>query len=310
MNQKEYVFLQSEKNSLIHLIQTTPEEAVIDRISLEVRLQEVEEELQQYSAQHLPVQGSITFRGKPVSGSLGIESVFASKILDNFSSMISARASSYQGALSPSGMIPNRDAYRLNITGTAIGSFGFVFEEKMTEQQTFNGVRSPVENALMESMEFFEILRRKNIEELADAIDNTDDRVLKEYREFLKTLLSNEAVCTFESNSHFFRFHDIGEIQYFSKQIGDENIREWDEDSVGQLIGILPSERKFNFRVEGEGQIIRGKFSPTFDDLENITRYHLFQSIKVSLRVKQIGNGSQRYTLTQFERQEHNTVEA
>ena len=314
MNQKEYAYLQSEKNSLVHLIQTAPEEAVIDRMSLEARLDEVESELRQYSAQQLPVQGSITFRGKPVSGSQAIESVFASKILDNFSTMIAAKASSYQGALSSSGVIPNHDAYRLNITGTAIGSFGFVFEEKTTDQPAFNGVRSPVESALMDSMEFFEILRKKDVEKLADAIENTDDRVLKEYREFLKTLSDHGAACTFESNSRFFRFRDVDEIQYFSKQIGVENIIESDiEDSVGQLIGALPSERKFDFRVEGEEQIMRGKFSPTFGtigDLENIARQYLFQQMKVSFHVKQVGNGSKRYTLTKFELLDHNAVEA
>ena len=302
MNRTEYTFLQAEKNSLTHLINTTPKEAVASRKNFQSRLAKVESLLKAHSMSELPIEGQITFRGKPVLGAQGIESVFAAKIMDEFSTMIAAKASSYQGPLSRMGGIANRDAYRINITGTTVGSFGFVFSESPLDQQVINGVHSPIESALADCIDFFKVIQNDDEEGLATVVDLTDERVLAEIRKFLNELLANEAVCAVESGMHSFRFNSVAEVQRSAKKIEADNIREWKEVFIGEFIGVLVSERKFDFRPSSSDvSQIKGKVSSDIDDLEEIGRSLYQKTFRVSLSVKQIGTGPLRYTLSHFE---------
>ena len=302
MNRTEYAFLQAEKNTLVQLIAGAPESAVISRKSLQSRLNKVETQLKTHSFRELPFEGRITFRGKPVLNSEGIETVFASAIMSDFSEMIAAKASSYQGQLSRSGKIANRDAYRMNITGTTAGSFGFVFEECVTDEPNMKGVHSPVESAFMDCLELFKALQSDNEEELANAVDQTDGRVLENIRKFLNELIANETVCAVESGSHSFRFNNTSEIQQSVKKIEPDNIREWEETCTGEFIGVLVLDRKFEFRPKSKGTPpIKGKISGDVDNLDEIARNLLEKTFKIQLRVKQIGTGPFRYTLVQFD---------
>jgi hypothetical protein len=300
MNRTEYTFLQAEKNNLIQLIADAPENAVISRKSLQTRLNKVESQLNTHSIQELPFEGRITFRGKPVLDTRGIETAFASTIINDFSEMIAAKASSYQGALSSSGPIANRNAYRINITGTTVGSFGFVFEESLTDLPNIKGVDSPVESAFMDCLEFFKALQNGNDEELANAVDQTDARVLALIRQFLNDLSANETICTVESGLHSFHFNSTSEIQQSSRKIAADNIREWSEEFIGEFVGVLVSERKFDFSPTDGTSILKGKISGDIDDLEEIGRSLYQKTYKIQLRAKQVGTGPVRYTLLTF----------
>lgn len=309
MNRSEFTFLQAEKDSLVGLIERAPQNAVISRMSLQARLDEVESLLGQHSACEMPVEGQITFRGKPVLGTQGIEATFASKTLEQFSEMVAAKASSYHGPLSHTGKIPNRDAYQLSIVGTTVGSFGFVFQEKPSEQRTIKGMRSPLESALLDCIEFFNVLKNGDDEELTNVIDNTDERVLFYIRRFLDELATNDALCAVESGSHSFRFDDTSEVRYSSRKIASDNIRVWSETHVGEFIGILVSEKKFDFRVSKDSSLLKGKISDDIEDLEEINRNHLFRPLEIIVQGKQVGSGTPRYTLETFDRSFESSAE-
>ena len=305
MNRTEYAFLQAEKNTLVQLIANSPEKAVISRKSLQTRLNKVEAQLNAQSFQELPFEGRITFRGKPVLDSTGIETAFATKIMNGFSEMITAKASSYQKPLRGSGKIANRDAHRMNITGTTAGSFGFVFEECLTDEPHMKGVHSPFESAFMDCLELFKALQNDDKDELANAVDQTDERVLSKIRTFLNELIANETVCAVESGLHSFRFNNTSEIQRSVKMIEADNIREWEETLIGEFIGVLISERKFEFKPKSEGESPRkGKISGDIDNLEEIGRNLYRKAFQICLRVKQVGTGPLRYTLSRFDSME------
>ena len=304
MNRTELTFLQAEKNSLLQLIEETPNDAVITLGSLQARLEEVESYLEKYSTQQPSFEGRITFRGKPVLGSHAIDSAFTSKILDVFSLMIAAKASSYQGELNSSGKIANRDAYRLNITGTTSGSFGFVLEENPTDQERMNGVPSPVESAISDCIEFFNVLQNHDEEELANVIDQTDNRVLDYIRTFMDNLIASEATCALESGVHSFRFNSTQEILKFSQKITEDNIREWEESYIGQLKGVMLSERKFEFfPTDHQPPILKGKIPIEIDNVEEIGQNYSYanQPLRIHVLAKQVGNGPIRYSLKSYD---------
>ena len=301
MNRTELTFLHAEKSSLLQLIEETPDDAVITRGNLQARLEEVDSFLDKYSTQQPPFEGRITFRGKPVLGSHAIDSVFMSKIMEVFSSMIAAKASSYQGELSGSGKIANRDAYRLNITGTTAGSFGFVLEENPSDQERMNGVPSSVESAITDCIEFFNVLQHNDEEGLANIIDQTDNRVLDYIRAFMDNLIASEATCALESGLHSFRFNSTQEILSSSQKIKEDNIREWPEDHIGQLTGCMPSERKFELRpADRQISLLKGKISIEIDDMQEIVR-NCYKPVKIHVLAKQVGKGPIRYSLKSYD---------
>jgi len=301
MNRTELTFLRAEKNSLLQLIEETPNDAVITLGSLQARLEEVDSFLDKYSTQQLPFEGRITFREKPVLGSHAIDSAFTSKILDVFSSMIAAKASSYQGELNSSGKIANRDAYRLNITGTTAGSFGFVLEENPTDQERMNGRPSPVESAITDCIEFFNVLQNNDEEELANIIDQTDNRVLGYIRTFMNYLIKSKATCALESGLRSFRFNSVSEIQNSFQRIKKDNIRELEQDFIGEFIGCLPSERKFDLRPnDAPYSTLTGKISIEIDNVDEIAQ-NFNKFVKIHVLAKQVGNGPIRYLLKSYD---------
>ena len=122
----ESLFLASEISELESLLAHLPESHVIERMSLMSRLDSVRESLAAMPAQTTQ-KARLTFRGKPVFGSHGISIDFASKASGLFSSAFSAILAELKGGdLQDMGPIPDKDKNQLLLTGTALGSFGFL----------------------------------------------------------------------------------------------------------------------------------------------------------------------------------------
>ena len=151
---------------------------VIGRMSLESRLQEVEEELQSYEGyDHRPTSARLTFRGKPVVGNRGIRADFGSEAVKAFSEGAVTRVGAGQGqALASSGPIPHETDYQLLITGTAPGSFVFLLEDA-SQQAPLDGQSTPVGVAIERVKQILEASTGTD-EQLTDAIGDTDRRAL------------------------------------------------------------------------------------------------------------------------------------
>ena len=126
MNARDYLQLQAEKKAIESLLVQIPSTNVIERLGFERRKEEIEETLSEFAAApEFPLNARLTFRGKPVVGSHGVFAEFGAAAVDTFAEAVAAICASRTGPLGSRGAIPNRDDYRLLITGTALGSFGF-----------------------------------------------------------------------------------------------------------------------------------------------------------------------------------------
>lgn len=123
----DYLTIASEIRELENLLAAISEGNVIERMSLESRLESAKAALAGLPQQFAP-KARLTFRGKPVFGSHGIAADFGGKAAGAFSDAFAAVAAGLSEGLRYMGPIPNRDKNQLLITGTAIGSFGFEFE--------------------------------------------------------------------------------------------------------------------------------------------------------------------------------------
>ena len=296
MNLQEYKRLLAERVSLQRLLEEIPVEDVLDRSSLQSRLEIVEQELEQVTPPtREPARARLTFRGRPVVGQHGIFAEFGAKATSAFSEAVAKIAAGLSGNLAPMGPIPNRDESRLLITGTAIGSFGFELEEAPLGNQLNFGEDTIAGQAL----ELTQNLLKSTVgsdDDLADSAVATDPRAVAAIRSFLELLANNEAVCALNVNDKLFQFKDVGEVRRGVERLSQDNLHEEETQLTGEFQGVLPKARSFEFKIAASQEVVRGKVSPTIRSPDNINN-HLHQSLTIDVLATRVGTGKPRYVL-------------
>lgn len=295
MNRSEYLQLLGEKAAIERMLAETPEEDVLDRTSLSARLKSVDHALSQAKPdEREPARVRLTFKGRPVIGSHGIFAEFGMKAVTGFAESVTAMAASLSAPLAAMGPVPNREQHQLLITSAALGSFGFELEEHRAGQLTL-GDGSAVAQAIDRTQALLRGTQGSD-DELADSAAEADRRALDKVRAFLKVLADNEAVCTVQFGESVVSFTDVGQVRTSIERLSQDNLREEPQELRGELQGVLPKARVFEFKLAGSAQIIRGKISPTVDDPDGLNR-ELHRPTVIKLMVTRVGSGHPRYLL-------------
>lgn len=290
-----YLTIVSEIRELGNLLASIPEGNVIERMSLESRLESARAALAEIPQQIAP-KARLTFRGKPVFGSHGITADFGGKAAGAFSDAFAAVTAGLSEGLRYMGPIPNRDKNQLLITGTAIGSFGFEFELPAPEPSLF-----PETEKAQEAMDKIEALFRLaavgSDDEVAEVIEEVHPRAVKKVYEFLELLVQQQAWCGLEFGDRFFRYADYEQIKASCERLKSDNIQEREESYRGEFQGILPAGRTFEFQLSDQKGLIKGKVDQAIDDPDVLNREWLHKPVTVKLNVMQVGQGRPRFTL-------------
>ena len=297
MNRNAHEQLLSQLAGLNELLAITPESAAIDRISLEYRKSQIEEELRlNPSPPQWPVNAVVTFSGKPVIDSQGISADFGSKAMKEFSELIISLADGYGNG--QESLVGNSDqgSNLLLITDVARGSFGFKVEEAFEPQTSFLTDESPVEAAIGRTKGIFEALTGDDEEALAEAIADIDSKGLNGLRGLLKLLADNQAVLSLSFKEDTFRFNDVSEVQRGLTDLGQENISEKELELVGYFQGFLPKVRRAEFVLSDTGEVISTRVDKQVTDAESINDI-LSQTVTVRASSRQVGNSRPRYTI-------------
>ena len=306
MNIHEYRFLLSEQGTLERLISRTSPGNVIGRMSLGSRLRQVKAELEAYEgfSPH-QVNARLTFRGRPVVSNRGIFADFGTEAVNGFAEAVTRIGAGWNSPLPASGRIPNSAEYRLLITGTATGSFGFQVEDA-SQQPILIGESSPVELAIDRFKGILDA-STKTDDELVEAIADTDRRALDAVRDFLKLMADNRATCALEFQGSEFRFTDVAQVRRSERRLSNDNILEEDVTLEGQFQGFLPHSRRAEFLIAqtdadflagAVGTVVSGRVEAAVGDTANINEI-LNQDVTITARVKRVGQGRPRYVVTQ-----------
>jgi len=299
MNSREYERLQAERSTVERLLSRVPAERVIDRGSLESRLGVLDEALASIpTPSRLPARARLTFRGKPVFGNYGIFAEFGSVAVNKFADAIATLAASLEGPLGARGTLPKRETYRMLITGTALGSFGFEFEEYVRPDELPFSDASPVAEAIAQVRGLMEATLGTD-DELAEAASGTDPRAVTVLRDFIKTVADQEAVCTLESGGKVFRFSDVGQVQKSAERLSQDTIHEVEEMIDGVFQGVLPHRRTFEFK-DSMGEVISGKVGGSIENAGEINKV-LDRNVRIRLATTRVGHGRPRYRLLDYE---------
>ena len=308
MNIHGYRFLLSEKSALLKLIDRTPTDRVITRKSLERRLARVEDELEKYEGvSPRLVEASLTFRGKPVVGSRGIDSDFGPDATRSFSKAVDLVRAGLNKILSPTGRVPNREEHRLLIVGTVPGSFGFQLEES-SQQLALEGEPSPMEMAIAKVKEVLEASTGTD-EELGDAITEIDGRAIRAIQDFLKTVADNEAICALSYRGDVFGFKNVSQVRRSENRLSQDNIKEDEATLRGKFLGFFPHHPRAQFEISGVGadflneeigRIITARVETSVADSVDING-NLNRDLTVGVHTRRVGSGRPRFVITSCE---------
>ena len=298
VREREYHQLRAELAELDNLLSITAESAVIDRMSLERRRLRVEEELKANPPPpRWPATANLAFNGKPVVDREGVYSDFAGAAIGAFTEAVATLAASQESVLGERGVIPNRENYRLLVTGTSHGSFGFEIEEVMGPETHPSANESPVETAIGQATDILESLDSGEEEAIASAIADMDKRALDDLRKFLKVMADHEAVCSLSFKNKVSRFQDVGNVRRGLASLGRDNLHEDETEMVGRLQGFLPQARRAEF-VDGKtGEVLSCRVDRGAGD-ESLTGF-LGKNVRITARYRQVGNSRPRYTITE-----------
>lgn len=303
MNRDEYLSMVSEANELKGLLAEIPVANVIDRMGLESRLRQAEQCIASINGGELPRKAKLTFRGAPVEKSYGVSAEFASRATSDFAEAYSAIVAGLFDNIKYMGPIPGKSTNQLLITGTAIGSFGFEFElpapeTEIDEQQVMNlGIANKAEDAMEKLERLFEMAANGSDDDIAELVDEIHPRAVKKAVDFLKYVSGQQAFCGLEFKEHFFRFKDVAQVRTTVERLESTNIKEGKDSFHGELQGVLPRGRTFEFNVLEDGAILRGKIGSAIDDPDILNRKHLHKTASITLKTLQVGQGRPRYTL-------------
>lgn len=133
-------------------------------------------------------------------------------------------------------------------------------------------------------------------DELADSASDVDRRARDKLRSFLQNLVDCEAVCTVQFGDAGISFSDVGQVRTSIERLSQENLHESQEELTGELQGVLPKSRKFEFKISSTSQIIRGKIAPSILDPDTLND-KLHQPVSIKVRLTKVGSGRPRYLL-------------
>lgn len=300
MNQQEYIDLQAECNTLRGMLAGIPEDRVLSRASLELRLEELEERLADSSAlEQEPVKAVLTFSGRPVSGSKGVLAAFAAKALSAFSEAITAVGASHHAILAPTGPVPNRDQYQMMITGTARGSFGFQLQESSAQLEFYQD--STVAKALEATRSLLDGSIGVDDEQLAEAAADMDQRALDKIRGFVSILNDHDATCSLMHADKSFSFRNSGQVRRSLERLSQEYLSESEQALSIRFGGALPHKGSCEFQIEDSKEWLTAKIGPGVENPDAIND-HRNEMVEAKMLITQAGRGRPRYKLLELPR--------
>jgi hypothetical protein len=229
----------------------------IGKLSFEGRLASLDEEILRVNASHEKA-GSVAllFSGEPVFGSRSIDAAFATSVVKSFQELVTKQISSTEfGVLGARGPMRERTASALSIKELVRGSLGFILEEN---GQNGHLTDTPVKKAIDEITVVIEQASAERSNDFETTIESLDPRLLVTLREFFKVLDDNRATVRIVEDERDSSL-DSNAIKRGRVRVETTEVKDIEgEVVIGELLGLLPDSRRFEMKLTGSGEVIRG----------------------------------------------------
>jgi hypothetical protein len=247
-------FVSSNLASVTDILEHAPARS-LTRMSLEAMRDDLTANIRAIQeTPELQASTALFFSGKPVLGSRGIESEFASKALGTYQDIVTKLfALRSKGQLGERGVVADRDLSKLHVTGIVRGSFGFLMEDAHTENAEFAPV---LKGAVDDSARLLGTFVEEDEEHFETAIVDIDNRVLQTVKTFFDILSKDSATLRIISGESE-RTFDLTGIARATERASATRVDDVPETITGKLQGVMPD--KHEFELKAEGRTIIGK---------------------------------------------------
>lgn len=296
--------LKSEAASVESLLARTGERDVLSRISLSHRLDALRQEIAGHEAEPNTAAGvALIFDGDPVNGSASIDAEFAGKTLQNYQELLSKQVAFSAGMLAERGPVPAeaQDAARMHIKALVHGSFGFVLEEvRADEPGMFD---SPVKAAVAHISDLMVDVASQNIQAFEQRLEDIDFRVFNTLKKFVSVVYKAGATMRVAERDREVRF-DLVSLGRAYERLRETDVSEVEEVLEGELLGLVPIQRRFEFRRKDNAEIVKGGVSQILsaDYIERLEREGIMagRQWRATLRIKSVEHPDGRHSSTAY----------
>lgn len=295
----EHLSILSEIQELKYLLEATPKEHIIDRMSLEARLEHVQGLLKEFSDTDYTPKARLIFKGQPVLDGHGMLASFGTEASKGFADLFAIVMADLSGVLGNRTKLSNREVFQLRLTGTVVGSFGFEFELPPPSPAVYPFAEPAVrEEAIQKITTLLRLSVENDEKDLAEAIHDLHIRATNKISEFLKLLVNRHAWCGLEFKDDSFHYKDYEQIKAsHSRFTAISTVEEREVTYRGEFQGILPDERKFEFKLHDKNNPISGRINKYIKYPSILNRKWLNKQVKIKLTVAHPARGIPRYTL-------------
>lgn len=159
--------------------------------SYQERIDELKDELAKLPDEDAPEPRVVlSFYGKPVWGSMGIDSTFAANVLSPFQKMVMQEyAHRSHGSNARRGQVKDSDESRMMLVGLPRGSFGLELAKLDSDNYLDDAQLGETLGYLVELVKS----AAENDDSFADRMEGTDSRVLRSLEDFLKIISTSQA---------------------------------------------------------------------------------------------------------------------
>ena len=239
--------LESELSAIDAMLTQLDEHDFISRQSLEYKKREISAELMSFS-DHSNFTASVilAFEGGPVQGSKGIDVDFASKTLEAYQLLITKQMAAQDSQLARTGPVPFRQLARMQITDIIHGSFGFKLEESGGDQLTL--IDNPMQKAIGQIDDLILTFATGNDDAYQNTLAGVDRRVFISVQSFFENLYRDSAALKIIESDRNLSVSHYDVIRGRERVAGVEVVDN-DISVEGELLGLAPISRRFDFRV-------------------------------------------------------------
>lgn len=217
----------------------------LTRLSLEGRRDELRRELEAIPEEDDQTASvAIFFGGRPVVGSMGIESEFGGNAITQVQDIVSKQFAHDTGGLGQRGVVPGKDFARLHVTDVLRGSFGFLLEELQSQGHL---VDSSLKKSLDTVTELMGAFASREDEVFETAVENADERVLAAAREFFSMMSREGATMRLVAGERESAFDETA-VLIAASRAKITTIKDSDREYRGRL-WVLPESHMFELRT-------------------------------------------------------------
>lgn len=292
--------LRSEIASLRALLERLAEQDPLGAMSLQNRLTSLEAELRQTEdARQNVATVALVFDGAPVRGSSAIEADFAGKALQDYQDLLAKQVALDSDQLAERGRLPDQvhQQARMNITSLVHGSFGFVLEEDNADQPEM--FETSAQKAVRSISDLLKEVAASDGRPFEARLDDLDVRVFSTLKRFISTLHKAKSTLRVAETQRELKLDSVS-LQRAFERVSNVEVEEYDEIREGELLGLVPIQRRFEFRRNDDNEVVQGRVAPNLsaDYLERIEREGLVAGAnwRVTIRTKIIHHPDGRHS--------------